>query len=58
MSNIHFINPKGSMDQLSHLEVEQLTKTAQSDLYQLYRNCSLAVLNSIILRKALLWTIK
>lgn len=46
MSNIHFINPKGSMDQLSHLEVEQLTKTAQSDLYQLYRNCSLAVLNS------------
>lgn len=46
MSSIHFINPKGSMDQLSHLEVEQLTKTAQSDLYQLYRNCSLAVLNS------------
>ncbi|OOF58353.1 nucleotide 5'-monophosphate nucleosidase PpnN [Rodentibacter myodis] len=46
MSNIHFINPKGSMDQLSHLEVEQLTQTAQSDLYQLYRNCSLAVLNS------------
>lgn len=46
MSNIHFINPKGSMDQLSHLEVEQLTKTAKSDLYQLYRNCSLAVLNS------------
>lgn len=46
MSNIHFINPKGSMDQLSHLEVEQLTKTARSELYQLYRNCSLAVLNS------------
>lgn len=46
MSNIHFINPKGSMDQLSHLEVEQLKKTAQSELYQLYRKCSLAVLNS------------
>ncbi|BFU59843.1 LOG family protein [Rodentibacter sp. JRC1] len=46
MSNIYFVNPKGSMDQLSHLEVEQLTQTARSDLYQLYRNCSLAVLNS------------
>ncbi|OOF45681.1 nucleotide 5'-monophosphate nucleosidase PpnN [Rodentibacter trehalosifermentans] len=46
MSNIHFINPKGSMALLSHLEVECLTKTAQSELYQLYRNCSLAVLNS------------
>lgn len=46
MSNIHFINPKGSMDQLSHLEVEMLKKTAQSELYQLYRKCSLAVLNS------------
>lgn len=46
MNNIHYINPKGSMDQLSHLEVEQLTKQAQSNLYSLYRNCSLAVLNS------------
>ena len=46
MSDIHLINPKGSMDQLSHIEVEQLTKTAQSHLYALYRNCSLAVLNS------------
>ncbi|TDQ59011.1 hypothetical protein EDC45_0803 [Mesocricetibacter intestinalis] len=46
MSNIHYVNPKGSMDQLSHLEVEQLTKKAQSKLYTLYRNCSLAVLNS------------
>ncbi|MDG6895970.1 LOG family protein [Volucribacter amazonae] len=33
------------MDQLSHLEVELLAK-AKSDLYTLYRNCSLAVLNS------------
>lgn len=46
MSYIHYVNPKGSMDQLSHLEVEQLTKKAKSKLYQLYRNCSLAVLNS------------
>ncbi|MDG2916513.1 nucleotide 5'-monophosphate nucleosidase PpnN [Bisgaard Taxon 10/6] len=46
MSNIYYINPKGSMDQLSHLEVRQLTRQAESSLYQLYRNCSLAVLNS------------
>ena len=46
MSNIHYVNPKGSMDQLSHLEVEQLAKKARSKLYTLYRNCSLAVLNS------------
>ncbi|THA22350.1 LOG family protein [Histophilus somni] len=46
MKNIHYVNPKGSMDQLSHMEVEQLTKKAKSKLYQLYRNCSLAVLNS------------
>lgn len=46
MSNIHLVNPKGSMDQLSHIEMEQLAKKAQSSLYALYRNCSLAVLNS------------
>lgn len=44
--SIHYVNPKGSMDQLSHLEVELLAKKAKSDLYTLYRNCSLAVLNS------------
>ncbi|GIU09739.1 LOG family protein [Shewanella morhuae] len=38
------VSPKGSMDQLSQLEVERLKKNAQSPLYQLYRNCSLAVL--------------
>ena len=46
MSNIHYVNPKGSMDLLSHAEVNQLTKQAKSSLYELYRNCSLAVLNS------------
>lgn len=46
MSHIHYVNPKGSMDLLSHAEVKQLTKQAASPLYQLYRNCSLAVLNS------------
>ncbi len=40
------VSPAGSMDLLSQLEVERLKKTAASDLYQLYRNCSLAVLNS------------
>lgn len=34
------------MDLLSQLEVERLKKTASSELYQLYRNCTLAVLNS------------
>ncbi|CAG8998510.1 MAG: Pyrimidine/purine nucleotide 5'-monophosphate nucleosidase [Candidatus Celerinatantimonas neptuna] len=43
---ITYVNPVGSMNLLSQLEVDQLTKTASSDLYQLYRNCSLAVLNS------------
>ncbi|MDO5054435.1 MAG: nucleotide 5'-monophosphate nucleosidase PpnN [Pasteurella oralis] len=44
--NVYYVNPRGSMDQLSHLEVELLTKKAKSPLYSLYRNCSLAVLNS------------
>ncbi|WP_373778034.1 nucleotide 5'-monophosphate nucleosidase PpnN [Glaesserella sp.] len=39
------ISPKGSMEQLSHLEMKLLQK-AQSELYTIYRNCSLAVLNS------------
>ncbi|HDL5699054.1 TPA: LOG family protein [Mannheimia haemolytica] len=43
---IHRVNPKGSMEQLSHLEMELLAKNTQGNLYQLYRNCSLAVLNS------------
>lgn len=40
------VSPAGSMDLLSQLEVERLKKTASSDLYQLYHNCTLAVLNS------------
>lgn len=43
---ITHISPAGSMDLLSQLEVERLKKTAAGDLYQLYRNCTLAVLNS------------
>ncbi|OCQ50753.1 LOG family protein YgdH [Photorhabdus australis subsp. thailandensis] len=43
---ITHINPLGSMDLLSQLEVDMLKSTAKSDLYLLFRNCSLAVLNS------------
>lgn len=43
---ITHISPLGSMDILSQLEVDMLKRTASSDLYQLFRNCSLAVLNS------------
>ncbi|MBJ3821830.1 DUF4478 domain-containing protein, partial [Salmonella enterica subsp. enterica serovar Typhimurium] len=43
---ITHISPAGSMDLLSQLEVERLKNTASSELYQLYRNCTLAVLNS------------
>lgn len=43
---ITHISPLGSMDLLSQLEVDMLKRTASSDLYQLFRNCSLAVLNS------------
>lgn len=43
---ITHISPLGSMEMLSQLEVDMLKRTASSDLYQLYRNCSLAVLNS------------
>ncbi|QFU23882.1 nucleotide 5'-monophosphate nucleosidase PpnN [Shewanella eurypsychrophilus] len=40
------VSPKGSMDQLSQLEVDRLKQSAKSELYQLYRSCSLAVLAS------------
>ncbi|WP_394176778.1 nucleotide 5'-monophosphate nucleosidase PpnN [Thalassotalea litorea] len=39
------LNPVGEMRLLSPLEVDQLQHSANSELYQLYRNCSLAVLN-------------
>lgn len=40
------INPFGSMDMLSQIEVVMLKRSAHSELYQLFRNCSLATLNS------------
>jgi len=40
------LNPVGNMKLLSPIEVEQLQQSASSKLYNLYRNCSLAVLNA------------
>jgi predicted Rossmann-fold nucleotide-binding protein len=45
MENIQ-LNPIGTMSQLSQLEVDKLSHSADGMLYQLFRNCSLAVLNS------------
>lgn len=42
----HISPPLGSMDLLSQLEVDTLKRTASSNLYHLYRNCSLAALNA------------
>ncbi|OKY26309.1 MULTISPECIES: nucleotide 5'-monophosphate nucleosidase PpnN [Thalassotalea] len=39
-------NPLGNMNLLSPIEVGKLQQSASSNLHQLYRNCSLAVLNS------------
>lgn len=43
---ITYVNPVGSMELLSQLEVDRLQQAASGEIYQLYRNCSLAVLNS------------
>ncbi|WP_448549305.1 nucleotide 5'-monophosphate nucleosidase PpnN [Thalassotalea fusca] len=40
------LNPVGNMNLLSPIEVDQLQQSATSNLYNLYRNCSLAVLNA------------
>ncbi len=40
------ITPEGSLEILSQGEVSQLRTTGQAGLYDLWRNCSLAVLNS------------
>jgi len=39
------LNPLGAMDLLSQLEVDQLQQNADSDIFRLFRNCCLAVLN-------------
>lgn len=40
------LNPVGWMSQLSQLEVSLLQQTTKGDLYAIFRNCCLAVLNS------------
>ncbi|MFI3118344.1 MAG: pyrimidine/purine nucleosidase domain-containing protein, partial [Methylococcaceae bacterium] len=40
------ITPEGRLDVLSKAEVVKLLDTSQGGLYRLFRNCSLAVLNS------------
>ena len=40
------ISPAGGMEVLSKAEVNTLLDTSQGGLYKLFRNCSLAVLNS------------
>lgn len=40
------LNPLGAMSQLSQLEVNLLSQSTDSELYQLFRNCCLAVLYS------------
>ena len=40
------IAPEGSLDVLSRQEVHRLLDTSQGGLYQIFRNCALAVLNS------------
>lgn len=39
------LNPLNGMNLLSQKEVEQLKKSSNSNLYNLFRNCALAVLN-------------
>ncbi len=38
--------PQGSMALLTQLEADSISLSSQGELYELYRNCSLAVLNS------------
>ncbi|WP_159819528.1 nucleotide 5'-monophosphate nucleosidase PpnN [Colwellia sp. 20A7] len=40
------LNPVGNMNILSQAEVDQLQQSSTSELYNLYRSCSLAVLNA------------
>lgn len=44
--SIHVVWPSGSMALLTQIEAESISNTYKGDLYPLYRNCSLAVLNS------------
>lgn len=39
------ISPRGSMSLLSQLEIDRLQESSDEQLYRLFRNCCLAVLN-------------
>ena len=39
------VSPEGRLDVLSKAEVNKLLDTSQGGLYNIFRNCSLAVLN-------------
>lgn len=43
---ITHISPLNAMDLLSSIEIEMLKRSANSELYRLFRNCSLATLNA------------
>ena len=40
------VTPTGSLENLSQMEVDRLLDSSRGGLYDLYRRCSLAVLNS------------
>lgn len=42
---VHVVWPTGSMALLTQIEADSISHTSQGELYELYRNCSLAVLN-------------
>lgn len=42
---ITYVNPTGLMSMLSQAEVDMLRSAASGKIYDLYRRCSLAVLN-------------
>ncbi len=46
MNNTFQLNPVGWVSQLSQLELTLLEQSTTDDLYQIFRNCCLAVLNS------------
>lgn len=40
------VSPKGSLEVLSHREVQQLSEAGTGSIYQLFRQCALAILNT------------
>ncbi len=40
------VNPRGSLETLSQLEVQQLSEVSSGSIYKLFRQCALAILNT------------